>query len=202
MGGFGGWVPTGGGATSLDDLTDVDTTTAAPSNGQALVYDSGAGLWEPGTVSGGGALALFHARDEKSSGTGGAAWTAGVWTTRTVNTVLTNEISGASLASDEITLPAGTYEIDAVAPMYRGSSNQARLYNVTGAAVLILGTNEWAGVSGNDSQSYSKLRGRFTLAVSSAVRVEHRTSGSGGVAGVSNTFGTQVYTDVMIRQVS
>lgn len=44
----------GGGATDLDDLTDVDTTTTAPNDGEALLYDSGAGLWLPGAVSGGG----------------------------------------------------------------------------------------------------------------------------------------------------
>jgi hypothetical protein len=38
----------------IDDLSDVDTTTAAPTDGQALVWDSTAGQWEPGTVSGGG----------------------------------------------------------------------------------------------------------------------------------------------------
>ena len=37
-------------AQSIDGLTDVDTTTAAPSNGQALVWDNTASQWEPGTV--------------------------------------------------------------------------------------------------------------------------------------------------------
>ena len=31
----------GGGATALDDLTDVDTTTVAPSNGDILQYKLG-----------------------------------------------------------------------------------------------------------------------------------------------------------------
>ena len=39
---------------SIDALSDVDTTTAAPTDGQALVWDSTAGKWEPGTISGGG----------------------------------------------------------------------------------------------------------------------------------------------------
>ena len=38
---------------AINDLSDVDTSTAAPTNGQALVWDSSAGKWEPGTVSGG-----------------------------------------------------------------------------------------------------------------------------------------------------
>jgi len=38
------------GAASVDDLSDVDTTTAAPTTGQALVWDGS--QWEPGTISG------------------------------------------------------------------------------------------------------------------------------------------------------
>ena len=37
-------------AQSIDGLTDVDTTTAAPTTGQALVWDGS--QWEPGTISG------------------------------------------------------------------------------------------------------------------------------------------------------
>lgn len=44
----------GGGATTLDALTDVDTTTAAPLDGQVLVYDANTGLWKPGTATEGG----------------------------------------------------------------------------------------------------------------------------------------------------
>lgn len=37
--------------SSIDDLNDVDTTTVAPTDGQALVWDNAAGKWEPGTIS-------------------------------------------------------------------------------------------------------------------------------------------------------
>ena len=39
---------------SIDLLSDVDTSSAAPTNGQALVWDAGGSKWKPGTVSGGG----------------------------------------------------------------------------------------------------------------------------------------------------
>ena len=39
------------GATTLDGLTDVDTT--GKQNGDTLVYDSTSGTWKPGTISGG-----------------------------------------------------------------------------------------------------------------------------------------------------
>ena len=48
------WVNQTVAPVSIDDLNDVDTTSVAPTNGQALVWDSVAGQWEPGTISGGG----------------------------------------------------------------------------------------------------------------------------------------------------
>lgn len=44
----------GTGAQALDDLTDVDTSTTPPTDGQALVYDNASGQWIPGTATGGG----------------------------------------------------------------------------------------------------------------------------------------------------
>ena len=38
---------------SIDFLADVDTTTVAPTDGQALVWDNANSIWEPGTISGG-----------------------------------------------------------------------------------------------------------------------------------------------------
>ena len=43
-------------AASIDDLSDVDTSTVAPTNGQALVWNSTNNEWEPGTVSGSGTV--------------------------------------------------------------------------------------------------------------------------------------------------
>ncbi|WP_343347676.1 hypothetical protein WJT74_05210 [Sphingomicrobium sp. XHP0239] len=45
----------GGGATTLDGLTDVDTTTAAPTDGQALIFDDVDDTWKPGDLPSGGA---------------------------------------------------------------------------------------------------------------------------------------------------
>lgn len=42
-----------GGASAIDDLTDVDTSSVAPTDGQALVWDNANSKWEPGTVSSG-----------------------------------------------------------------------------------------------------------------------------------------------------
>ena len=50
----GAWVKLADENKSIDILSDVDTSTAAPTNGQALVWDVGTSKWKPGTVSGGG----------------------------------------------------------------------------------------------------------------------------------------------------
>ena len=47
-------IPAAYSATSIDALSDVDTTTAVPTDGQALVWSAAGAKWLPGTVSGGG----------------------------------------------------------------------------------------------------------------------------------------------------
>lgn len=55
------YVDANSGAAALDDLTDVDATS--PSDGDVLTYDSGSGLWIPGTPSGGGGGGGFDVSD-------------------------------------------------------------------------------------------------------------------------------------------
>jgi len=52
---------------SIDALSDVDTSTVAPTDGQALVWDNAAGQWEPGTVSSGGATVIDDLTDVDTS---------------------------------------------------------------------------------------------------------------------------------------
>jgi hypothetical protein len=48
--------------STLNDLTDVDTVTTPPSNGQSLVYNASNGRWVPQTVAGsGGSLQEYSA---------------------------------------------------------------------------------------------------------------------------------------------
>ena len=42
----------GGNVSGIDDLTDVDTSTVAPTDGQALLWDNANSQWEPGDVAG------------------------------------------------------------------------------------------------------------------------------------------------------
>ncbi|KKL89625.1 hypothetical protein LCGC14_1912820 [marine sediment metagenome] len=118
---------------------------------------------------------LLHVRDEKADNTDGGTFTTGAWQTRDLNTVKTNEIAGASLASDQITLPAGTYFIRARAPAFIVGSNVIKLRDITGATDLIIGSVARSGGSG-DSAPDSVIWGRFTLSVQSDLEIQHRGS--------------------------
>lgn len=143
---------------------------------------------------------MIHARDEKSSGTNGGTFTSGDWRQRDLNTTPTNEISGASVSTNHIVLPAGTYYIEASAGALGVNSHQAMLYDATGAAVLIMGTNERSNNAYQSSQR-STIAGRFTLSVTSSLAIMHRgqTTVNNTGFGIANSFGyNEVYTDARI----
>jgi hypothetical protein len=152
-------------------------------------------------------LKFAHYQDQQSSGTDGGDFTIGAWRTRTINTEVYDNI-GISLSSNQMTLPAGTYFIDATTPGYRVTMHQARLYNNTATAAILSGTTEHAPLNtgGDDpsGQTSSRIRGRFVLAAQSALSIEHQcadtqnTDGFGRAAG----FGTEIYTDIMIWKLS
>lgn len=147
---------------------------------------------------------LFHVRDQVGSGTGGQSLTNSIWNTRRLQTVVTNEIAGASLGSNQLTLPAGTYFIEAdvvVRNTTFTASSQLRLRNITDAATLLLGqgnTFTWSGsgitVTGSSQQT---LKGRFTIAGAKVIELQNWIGNGSGGSAVSSGEG-EVYADVTI----
>lgn len=148
--------------------------------------------------------ALLHVRDEKSSNTSGGSSSASTDNIRDLNTVVTNEITGASLSSNQITLPSGTFYIEATAPAYGGALlHRAFLYNDSDSSVTILGSGSYVR-STNAHQTHSFVVGRFTIASSKTFELRHYTSGSQnpGLGVATNDGRTEVYGDVRIWKVS
>ena len=144
---------------------------------------------------------LLHVRDEKSSGTDGGSSVAGTQT-RDLNAVVTNEITGASLSSNEITLPSGTYYIQASAPAVQANRHQAYLYNNTDSSVEVIGTSEYTAAIYPANRSF--INGRFTISAEKDFIIQHYTFVATSTIGLGHKVqnGTEVYTDVQIWKVA
>jgi hypothetical protein len=144
---------------------------------------------------------LLHVRDEKTAGTSGGTFTTGAWRTRDLNTEITNEITGASLASNQITLPAGTYFIQARVPTQATNNTVSKLRNITAGSDVIIGSSGlamWnAAVEWN-----SWIVGRFTIAGETVFEIQHNCSYTGTFGTASNLGVTEVYTEVQIWKVA
>ncbi|WP_461209930.1 hypothetical protein [Desulfocurvus sp. DL9XJH121] len=143
---------------------------------------------------------MLIVQDQKPQGVSGGASTAGVWITRDLNAVVRNTISGASLSSNVVTLPAGDYYIEASAPGYFINGHQARLYDTTADAVLCNGLPALA----NDSYAIplrSCVNGFFTLEEESELILQQYcmktfTYGHGQACNID----TEIYSEARIWQ--
>ncbi len=82
-------------------------------------------------------MQLLHVRDEKTAGTAGDTYTAGVETAHTLNTVKANTLVGASLSANQVVLPGGTYWIEGYASL--GQRGRLSLYDATNGVYLAKG---------------------------------------------------------------
>lgn len=134
-------------------------------------------------------------QDEKAAGTPGGAFNNGAWRTRDLNVKSDDPDAIASLASNEVTLPSGTYLVRISAPAFKVNGHQIRLYNVTDAGVELVGVSAISG--GSDScQTRSWIQGLITLGASKALRVEHQcntTRPGDGLGDEANVGATETY---------
>lgn len=192
--------------TTLGDIAyrsstaNVKTRLGIGSTGQVLTVAGGVPSWA--NAAGGVSTATF--RDEKSSGTSGGTFTSGAWRTRDLNTSQFNNITSASLASNQITLPAGTYTISATAPVYDIGYHQLRFYNITDSAVAVLGISNYLRTGASATSMISVASGSFTIAAQKVFEVQHQcdsTKADSGF-GVAISFGTEVYATITITKVA
>lgn len=133
--------------------------------------------------------------DEKAQNTSGGSSIAGVQT-RALNTVRANTIPGASLAANQVTLPAGTYRIRGSAPSMGSDQTRAYLYNVTDAATAILGTSEHGSAGAEALTTRSFIDGRITIASQKTFDLRQftdRAVSTFGLGGLVNNGGNEVY---------
>lgn len=136
-------------------------------------------------------------RDDKAQNTSGGTFTSGAWQKRTLNTLIDNAGYGASLLSDEFTLPAGKWLIKWSATAFAVSRHQSRLYEVTGNTVVEYGTSE---SSNNTSGSSNASVGQAVQTNSAATkyRIEHKCQTTVATEGFgrADNFGPERYSFV------
>jgi hypothetical protein len=210
----GATIDTSGATLTLPTTIEVDTiepktatTLTLGASGDTITIPSGATITNSGTATGfGGAFEsqLLHVRDEKSANTAGGSSSATTDNQRDLNTVVINQITGASLSSNVITLPAGTFFIIASSPSNRGGTNRAHLFNTADSSIQLLGTSENTQTA-DTTPTRSFINGRFTIAAQKTFTIRHYTTSDkadNGLGIQANDGRTEVYTDVQIWKVA
>lgn len=187
---------------------------------------SGSGVWQqvpaaavtPTAIA--FSAAMFQVREQQTSGTAGASpMTSGVWSQRVLTTVVTNDTGIPTLASNQVTLPAGTwmcmgYITGGMSTFNNAAVMRGKIWNVTATIDLIMGTSttfgQFVAASSSTGQftATSNVFGRFTLGVSSVLEVRaYQTGGfNGGYATAVPVLGgiatPEIYTDVIFWKVA
>lgn len=138
----------------------------------------------PGGV--GGTNDIIVLRDERTEGTAGGTFTSGAWQTRILNTETLDSGNHCTLSSNQFTLDAGTYDFWSICPAYNVQGHRSRLQNITDAATIWLSSNIYGYVSGGSFGSYSLMSGRFTIAASKALELQHRSQSTEATDGFGN----------------
>lgn len=151
-------------------------------------------------------LPLLHVCEEQASGINGhagATFTFGAYRTRVLNTVKTNEITGASLSSNQVILPAGIYWAVWEAPAIQVNAHKTKFYNFSDSSDVGIGSSKQtapADLVTTHSSGYT----RFTTAAQKTFEVRHRCQSTKTLTGFgfASGFGdVEVYTDLKIWKV-
>lgn len=155
--------------------------------------------------SAGSTQQFFHVIDQKTQNTGGGTSTNNAtWIDRILNVTLVNQITGSSLTSNQITLPAGNYYIEATSPYYSGAASYAlrtRLYNNTDSVAVLYSPSDSL-----TQQKSSALVGYFSIPTNKALSLQYNlSSGSNVVNGLgqpnNNSGVSEIYSEVRIWKV-
>jgi hypothetical protein len=145
--------------------------------------------------------AFFYAVDEKTSGSLSGTSGNADYVVRNLNTVKINQIAGASLGSNRVTLPAGTYLFDALAPSYLSRGQRLSLYNVTDSSYDISGLSSYSG--GSSIPAF--LFGKLTISATKVFEFRHYTDFerlNNGLGKASGDSEPEIYTTVKIWKVA
>jgi hypothetical protein len=145
--------------------------------------------------------------EKQAAGVSAGASIAG-WNKRSLNTLAENEIpSGVSLASGQLTLPAGTYYFQGSAPAYNAGVHKLSLYETTVTIARIYGQVCYCAAGGYDDElTHSSVCGKFIIAVAKTFELQHfityPRAGDGLGKASAGTSGEEIYTQIELWKVA
>ena len=145
---------------------------------------------------------VLHVRDEKTSGTNGGSSIAGQ-NTRVLNTEIANTITGASLSSNQVTLPAGTYFVDAEAPTHDVLRHRLSIYNVSDTAYEIWGPATYS--DGGFGAQRCRMIGVFVITAEKTFELRHYTQSAVATTGLGLAVGEgtiEAYAELVIEKLA
>jgi hypothetical protein len=186
---------------SYTGVVELATTTEASTGTDTSRAVTAAGLTAFAQLKGHAPDVIIE--DQKAQNTSGGTATSGSWYTRDLNTLVRNHGTLASLATNQFTLPAGTFYISWSVPGFAVGRYQTRLRNITDSTTDATGTSQIVDSSTTVSTRSSgsillTIAGSKTFAIQMQVGTTQATRGNG----VEANFGTEVYTRVEITKVA
>lgn len=141
--------------------------------------------------------------DQKAQNTDGGTFTNGAWRVRDLTEIEGNLFNGVVLASNQFTIPAGTWLIEWSAPAYEVGQHQTRLFEIDGSSVVKYGTVMQGGGS---TDAVTRSEGVWSAKINTALtlRIEHRSSGTKATNGfgVKANLAVERYTFVKVFPIS
>lgn len=177
------------GSTKKTDLSGVQ--------GQLVTLGSDVSMLHGQSITG-----FMHVVDERSSGSHGGSNATGT-ATRVLNTIKTNTISGANLSSNRVTLPAGTYIIDAKCMVFRTVRARALLYNYTTSSYIMSGLSINPATSGASSVELP-VKTMVTFSTTTQVELRNYNSNSNSIDGYGVNVGdgrSNIYAEMLITKI-
>lgn len=138
--------------------------------------------------------------DQKALGTDGGTFTAGAWRTRDLNTELIDADGIVSISSNQFTLQAGSYFIEALVPAYKTNRHMIQLYQTSGSATNIQEGTSMYAVNSYQGFNVAHLFARVTISGATTYEIQHYgeiTESTYGF-GIGTDLSTEIYTVVKI----
>ena len=150
---------------------------------------------------------LLVYQDIKSNSTAGDTYTLSTWSTITLNTETTDTGAIGSLSGSTIVLPAGSYELSALAAVNNTNNGtlqgRLRLRNTSISTVVIQGPQNGIAATGNINVLLG-LYGQFTITQQQVMDIQvypKNTAAAAGAVALSSGE-SEVYATVKIRRYS